>query len=30
MPGPKIVAGEGVVFAFVDTCPKRSMIGEKS
>ena len=28
MPGPKIVAGEGVVFAFVNTCPKRSMIDE--
>ena len=26
MPGPEIMGGEGVVFAFVNTCPKRSMI----
>jgi hypothetical protein len=25
MPGPKIVKGEGVVFAFVDTCPSESI-----
>jgi hypothetical protein len=26
MPRPKCIAGEGVVFAFVNTCPRRSMI----
>ena len=26
MPGPEIIGGEGVVFAFVDTCPRQSMI----
>jgi hypothetical protein len=23
MPGPEIIEGKGVVFAFVDTCPRR-------
>jgi hypothetical protein len=23
MPGPEIMGGEGVVFAFVNTCPKQ-------
>jgi hypothetical protein len=26
MPGPEIIEGEGVVFAFVDTCPKQNEI----
>jgi hypothetical protein len=28
MPGPEIIEGKGVVFAFVGACPRKSMIGE--